>query len=97
MLSSQVLISVTDSHSIINNQGMRINPEKDISIGDHVWIGTRAVILKGVIIGNNCVIAACSVITKNVDENTCIGGIPGKLLKANINWTRERIANDVNN
>lgn len=53
----------------------------EIIIGEDVWIGTHAVILKGVNIGNGAVVAAGAVVTKNVPENAIIGGVPAKIIK----------------
>jgi len=52
-----------------------------IKIGDHVWIGTGAVILDNVTIGNGAVIGAGAVVTKDVPENAIVGGVPAKVLK----------------
>lgn len=52
-----------------------------VLIGDNVWIGERSIILKGVRIGNNAVVAAGSVVTKDVPENTIVGGNPAKIIK----------------
>lgn len=57
-----------------------------ISIGDKVWIGCRATILKGVTIGDGAVVAAGSVVTKKVPPHTCVAGNPAKIIKANIKW-----------
>ena len=54
---------------------------KPIHIGQNVWIGTGAIILPGVNIGDNSVIAAGSVVTKDVPENSVYGGNPAKLIK----------------
>lgn len=51
LFSAGVVIRSSDSHSIINQDNRRINMGKPISIGDHVWIGNGATILKGVRIG----------------------------------------------
>jgi acetyltransferase-like isoleucine patch superfamily enzyme len=48
---------------------------------DNVWIGMNAVILKGVTIGENCVVAAGSVVTKNVEPNTVVAGNPAVVVK----------------
>ncbi|OXG08605.1 hypothetical protein B0A79_00555 [Flavobacterium piscis] len=53
----------------------------EVIIGDNVWIGERSIILKGVKIGNNAVVAAGSVVTKDVLENTIVGGNPAKTIK----------------
>lgn len=55
--------------------------EKNIEIGDDVWIGANTVILSGVIIQKGAIIAAGSVVTKNVPENAIYGGVPAKLIK----------------
>ncbi|RRJ89558.1 acyltransferase [Paenimyroides tangerinum] len=55
-----------------------------IVIGENVWIGQFVRINKGVTIGDNSVIAACSVVTKNVPSNTIVAGNPAKVVKENI-------------
>lgn len=50
----------------------------DVTIGDRVWIGYRAVILPGVTIGEGAVIAACSVVTKNVEPFAIMAGSPAR-------------------
>ncbi|WP_249898884.1 sugar O-acetyltransferase [Paenibacillus sp. PK3_47] len=52
-----------------------------VIIGDNVWIGSNATILPGVTIGNNSVIGAGSVVTKDVPENTVAAGVPAKFIK----------------
>lgn len=52
-----------------------------ITIGNDVWIGTRAIILDGVSVGDGAVIAANSVVTKNVPPYAIVGGVPAKIIK----------------
>lgn len=54
---------------------------KPTIIGDDVWIGSRAIIMTGVQIGNGAIIAAGSVVTKNVEPYTIYGGVPAKKIK----------------
>ncbi|WP_105901325.1 sugar O-acetyltransferase [Vibrio gangliei] len=56
---------------------------RPITIGDDVWIGANATICPGVTIGDNCIIAAGSVVTKDLPSNTVCGGVPAKVLKDN--------------
>lgn len=52
-----------------------------VTIGNSVWIGGSATILPGVTIGDNCVIGAGSVVTKDVEADTVVGGNPAKVIK----------------
>lgn len=52
-----------------------------VSIGNNVWIGSDVLILKGVTIGDNSMIAPNSVVTKSIPSNVLAGGIPAKILK----------------
>lgn len=55
--------------------------EKKVTIGRNVWIGTHATILPGIEIGDNAIVAAGSVVNKNVEANTTVAGVPAKLIK----------------
>lgn len=59
-------------------ENVNISP---IIIEDNVWIGARSIILKGVTIGRNSIIAAGSVVTKSILPNTLVGGNPAKEIK----------------
>ena len=67
-----------DMDKLIRGQGYRRSP---IIVGSNVWIGARAIILKGVKIGSGAVIAAGSIVTHDVPENAVAGGVPAKVLK----------------
>ena len=93
MLSHDIDIRNTDSHSIINDKGERINPAADIIIGNHVWIGIRSTILKGSMIPPDSVVSAQSMVTSSLKatEHSLIAGIPAKVIKTNISWDRKRL------
>ena len=66
-----------------------LSPEKrkstcpaPIVLGKNVWVGSNATILQGVTIGDNAVVAAGAVVTKDVAANTIVGGVPAKFIKA---------------
>jgi acetyltransferase-like isoleucine patch superfamily enzyme len=67
------------------NHGLEPDKRKDIYpapifIGKNVWVGANATILSGVTIGDNAVIAAGAVVTKDVPENAIVGGVPAKVI-----------------
>ncbi|MHC9536725.1 sugar O-acetyltransferase [Dellaglioa sp. BT-FLS60] len=54
---------------------------KPITIGSDVWIGGNVTIIGGVHIGNNVIVGAGAVVTKDVPDNTVVGGVPAKMIK----------------
>lgn len=92
LFSSDITIRTGDSHSVLDLQGRRINQSKSVEIADHVWVGHRVIINKGVHIAKNSVVGIGSVVTKKFeDANITIGGNPAKIIKENINWDTKRI------
>lgn len=95
LFSSGINIRTGDSHSILDLENNRINPSKDVVIKNHVWVGNKAMILKGSTILEDSIVSAGAIITDSFDEkNVIIGGVPGKIIKRNINWDKERIRID---
>jgi len=68
----------TEKDLRIDEQGVSTNP---VTIGDDIWIGTNAVILPGVTIGDHSVVAAGAVVTKEVPPHTLVAGVPAKIIK----------------
>ena len=62
-------------------EDLRSGQPKVVNIGNNVWLGLNAIILKGVTIGDNIVIGANSVVTKDIPANTIAAGNPCKVLK----------------
>ena len=54
---------------------------KPIHIGKKVWLGANVTILQGVTIGDNAIVAAGAVVTKDVPANAIVGGVPAKVIK----------------
>ncbi|MFP5238917.1 MAG: acyltransferase [Acidobacteriota bacterium] len=82
----------SDSHSILDMEsGKRLNPPASIRLGDHVWIGKDVRVLKGITIGNNCVVGLGSVVTRDIPDNCVAIGIPAKVLRTGATWDWEKL------
>ena len=82
-ISENVTIRDSDDHSIFPGKRKSTMP---IRIGNYVWVGLNVTILKGVTIGNGAVIAAGSLVNKDVPENVLVAGVPAKIIKEDIQW-----------
>lgn len=69
---------VTDNHDLTHRTILKCHPVK---IGRNVWIGANALILPGVHVGDNSVIAGGAVVTKDVPANVVVAGTPAKIIK----------------
>jgi acetyltransferase-like isoleucine patch superfamily enzyme len=81
-ISWDVTITDTDYHSINNNKST-----SPVFIEDKVWIGCKSTILKGVRIGKGSVVAANSVVTKDVPPNCLVAGVPARIIQRDIQWS----------
>jgi acetyltransferase-like isoleucine patch superfamily enzyme len=87
LFAGDVEVTTSDMHSLIDAEsGTRLNPARDIVIEDHVWIGQRAVILKGAQIGQGSVIAACAVVTGRIPPKSSAAGVPARVLRRGVTW-----------
>lgn len=77
-ISNDVTVLTAD-HDMDNNMEGR---NRQVIIEDYVWIGTRAMIMPGVVIGKGAVIAAGAIVTKNVAAFDVVAGIPAKVIKS---------------
>lgn len=71
----------TTGHNISPHERYKSGITKPITIGDNVWIGGHSVVLGGIRIGHNSIVAAGSVVTKNIPENTIYAGNPARKIK----------------
>lgn len=93
LMGKNTSLVTTDWHTIYNINDIKDvqnKPKFGITIGNHVWLCNNVTLLKDVKIPNNTVLSLGSIITKKFEkEYTIIGGIPGKIIKENINWDKD--------
>lgn len=87
MIAWQSIIMDSDQHRIYNHNNEYINEDKEIKIGNNVWIGAKSLILKGSSIEDGSIIGANTTITKSFTEkNSIIAGTPARIIKTEIQW-----------
>ena len=80
-LAFDVIVMDTNHHDLAGSPTTR-----PTIIGDRVWIGARALILRGVTIGDGAVVGAGSVVTRDVPERVLVAGNPAKQIRADVAW-----------
>lgn len=93
LFSARIVIRSGDGHSIIDpSSGKRINPGKDVTIEDKVWVGYGVNILKGAHIGQGSIIGSQAIVADNdIPPHSVTAGTPARVVKENIDWCYERI------
>ncbi len=83
-------VSIAPNVSIISGSGPNASPPMQkvfgnargaITIGNHTWIGGNSIIMPAVTLGNYCVVAAGSFVTKSFPDYSIVGGTPAKLIR----------------
>lgn len=82
LIGDQVVIYDCDFHEIDpRHRNRSVGPILPVKIGNNVWLGSRVVVLKGVTIGDNSVVAAMSVVTNSVPDNCVVAGNPARIIR----------------
>lgn len=90
VISHNVTIEDFDGHQMYNigahGEREALESSSPITIGNHVWIGCKAIILKGVTIGDGAVVAAGSVVTSDIPPHSLCAGVPARVIRENVEW-----------
>ncbi|WP_313477375.1 polysaccharide pyruvyl transferase family protein [Microbacterium sp.] len=93
MFATAVELRVDDSHAIYDvRTGKRANPSRDISIGNHVWLGKHVVVMSGATIGDGSVIGFRSIVTRDIPNNCVAAGAPARVVRRDVAWERPLLA-----
>jgi acetyltransferase-like isoleucine patch superfamily enzyme len=83
-ISENVCIRDSDNHKMLSKKDH--SNTIPIKIGNHVWIGMNVTILKGVTVGDGAIIAAGSVVNKDIPAKCLAGGAPAQIIKDDVEW-----------
>lgn len=88
LLTGKYVTISDNSHGRLSWEESSISPQKrqlyskgEVVIGNNVWIGDKASVLAGVHIGDNVIVAANAVVTKDVPSNSIVAGVPARVIK----------------
>lgn len=93
MMSNNIIFRAGESpHLIFDDEtGEYLDVTDGLFIGNHVWVGERAYVTKRVTIPDNCIVAACSVVTRRFETERCVlAGNPAKIVREGVRWIRNR-------
>lgn len=87
MIAWQTLLMDTDQHAVYNKNNKCINKNKEIILGNNVWIGAKCVILKGVTLADGSIVGANTTVTKSFSQkNSIILGNPNRTVQKEVRW-----------
>lgn len=102
MFSNSISMRSHDGHSIFDigtreniSSSYNISIDRKIIIGNHVWVGERAEILYHTRIGDGSIIGAMSLVKSRIPNNCIAAGIPARVIRKNIAWSRQYGAEDI--
>lgn len=92
MFAGEVRMDTSDMHSVLDaHTGDRLNPPGDIHIGNHVWLGFGTYVMKGLRIGDHCVVGAGSIVTQDLPPQSLAVGVPARVIRSGVTWDRRRL------
>lgn len=80
MFANEAFVSDADWHGLYD-RSQSVGNAEPVILGNNVWIGDRAMVFKGVTIGDNSIVGAGSVVLKDVPPNVCVAGNPAQVVK----------------
>jgi acetyltransferase-like isoleucine patch superfamily enzyme len=93
LIAADTFFWPSDMHSVVSaDTDRRVNPSKEIVLGDRVWVASRCLVLKGSKIGSGSIIGAGSILAREVPENCVAAGNPAKVVRQNVTWDRALLA-----
>jgi acetyltransferase-like isoleucine patch superfamily enzyme len=83
VIADRVMMIDFDHGSVEVDRPIRLQGiyKRDVRVGNNVWIGYGACILRGVTVGDNAIVGTNAVVTRDVEANAVVGGVPARVLR----------------
>lgn len=96
MFSDGVIIQTSDQHGIVDISTKQIvnNEYSRTILGKHVWLGRESTLMPNITIGDGCIIGARALVTSPFHSNTIVGGVPARIVKTGMTWSRSPVTID---
>ncbi len=87
-VGSDCIVRTGDGHTLVDkNSRDPLNEPQDVRIGNHVWLGSRCMLLKGSAVADCSVVGAMSLVNKKfIEKHVVIAGVPAKIICRDIDW-----------
>jgi acetyltransferase-like isoleucine patch superfamily enzyme len=97
LFSFNVFITTSDGHAIFDvNTRKRLNPPKNmLEIGNHVWLGHSVTVVGSSTIGSGSIVGTKTLLKGNYPNNCIIVGIPSRIIRKDVAWSRSNAAMDI--
>jgi acetyltransferase-like isoleucine patch superfamily enzyme len=88
LFAEGIIVRDNDGHKFSTDGTISHELEnKEVTIGNHCWIGQRAMILKGTTLSENVIVGAGAVVSGTFPSGVAVAGIPAKVIKENVSWS----------
>lgn len=90
MFSSGILIQSADQHGLVSLKSGEIfnNKYNQVVLGEHIWLGRNCTLMPDVNVGDGSIIGTGAVVTSDVPEKSIAVGVPAKVIKMDVTWSR---------
>lgn len=93
MFASENELRADDGHPIFDvRTGDRVNVSRSITVGNHVWLARRAVLLGGASVGDGSVVGYGAVVTRQFTNNVVVAGVPAREVRRDVAWERPHLS-----
>lgn len=90
MFSDDIIVQAADQHALVDVASGAIinNVHRKVTLGDHVWLGRRSMLLPKAEVGDGSIIGAGAVVSSKIPERAIAAGVPARVVREGVTWSR---------